>query len=150
MIATQWQPGVATVTRAPKRAIRVVVLTVLAVDGVLCAVVGAMLLPSYIGSVPFPISAVLSGPVNAALVWAAGHWTSSPRLAALPLWTWLLTVVAMTLGVPADDVIFGGRGVLAYAALLLIVFGAIPPVWVVWRLRSSEARADEALRWLRG
>src|SRR6202012_384092 len=86
-------------------AIRFVILALLAVDGVLSAVAGALLLPAYIGSIPFPISALISGLVNAALVWAAGRWTTSARLAALPLWTWLLTVLAMAAGGPGDDVI---------------------------------------------
>jgi hypothetical protein len=107
----------------------------LAVDGVLSAVGGAMLLPTYIGSVPFPISALISGLLNAALVWAAGRWTTSARLAALPLWTWLLTVLAMCLPGPGGDVIFGGRGVLAYSPLLLLALGALPPFWVLWRHR---------------
>ncbi|OBG63804.1 MULTISPECIES: hypothetical protein [unclassified Mycobacterium] len=114
-------------------AIRFVVLTLLAVDGVLSALAGALLLPSYLGSIPFPISGLISGLVNAALVWAAGRWTTSSRLAALPLWTWLLTVAAISMGGPADDVILGGRGVLAYGALLLILLGAAPPFWVLWR-----------------
>ena len=64
-------------------------LTLLAVDGVISAVLAAFFLPLRLGSVPFPISALISGLLNAALVWAALQWTSSPRLAALPLWTWL-------------------------------------------------------------
>ena len=114
-------------------AIRVVVLALLAVDGVLSALAGALLLPCYIGSTPFPISGLISGLVNAALVWAARRWTRSRRVAALPLWTWLLTVAAMSMGGPADDVILGGRGLMAYGALLLIVLGVTPPVWVLWR-----------------
>jgi hypothetical protein len=114
-------------------AIRFVVLALLAVDGVLSALAGALLLPLYIGSIPFPISGLISGLVNAALVWAAGRWTRSPRLAALPLWTWLLTVAVISMGGPADDVILGGRGVMAYGALLLIVLGVTPPVWALWR-----------------
>lgn len=97
---------------------------------------GALLLPSYVGSVPFPISALASGLVNAALVWAAMRWTTSARLAALPLWAWLLTVAAMTFGGPADDVVLGGRGVMAYGALLLVVLGVLPPMWVLWRSRG--------------
>lgn len=92
-----------------------------------------MLLPLYIGSVPFPISGLISGLVNAALVWAAGRWTRSPRLAALPLWTWLLTVGLISMGGPGDDVVLGGKGVMAYGALWLIVLGVAPPVWVLWR-----------------
>jgi hypothetical protein len=91
------------------------------------------LLPFYIGTIPFPISGLISGLVNAALVWAAGRWTRSSRVAALPLWTWLLTVAAISVGGPADDVILGGKGLMAYGALLLIVLGVVPPVWVLWR-----------------
>jgi hypothetical protein len=125
-------------TGATDPAIRFVVLALLGVDGVLSALAGALLLPSYIGSVPFPVSALISGLVNAALVWAAARWTTSPRVAALPLWTWLLTVAAMSLGGPGDDVILGGQGLMAYAALVLIVLGVLPPVWVLWRRRAQR------------
>jgi hypothetical protein len=114
-------------------AIRLVVLALLAVDGILSAVAGALLMPFYIGSIPFPVSALISGLLNAALVWAAGRWTRSARVAALPLWTWLLTVAAMSLGIPNDDVILGGQGLMAYGALILIVLGVAPPAWVLWR-----------------
>ena len=39
----------------------------------------AFFLPTHIGPWPFPISALIGGLVNAALVWAALQWTSSPR-----------------------------------------------------------------------
>ena len=61
--------------------LRPVVLTLLAIDGVLSAVAAAFFLPLRIGSVPFPISALISGLVNAALVWAALQWTTAPRIA---------------------------------------------------------------------
>ncbi|GLE54499.1 hypothetical protein [Mycobacterium montefiorense] len=114
-------------------AIRVVVLALLAVDGVLSALAGALLLPVYIGTIPFPISGLISGLVNAALVWAASRWTRSARGAALPLWTWLLTVAVISMGGPADDLILGGSGLMAYGALLLIVLGVTPPVIVMFR-----------------
>jgi len=100
---------------------------------VLSAVAAAFFLPVRIGSVPFPISALVSGLVNAALVWAALRWASSSRLAALPLWCWLLTVAALTFGGPGDDIVFGGVGIMEYAPLLLIVLGALPPAYVLWR-----------------
>jgi hypothetical protein len=112
---------------------RVAVLTLLAVDGVLCAIAAAFFLPIRIGSVPFPISALIAGLMNAALVWAALEWTPSPRLAALPLWTWLVTVAVMLLGGPGEDIVFGGSGILEYAALLLIVLGTLPPTALLWR-----------------
>jgi hypothetical protein len=125
-------------TGATDPAIRIVILALLAVDGILSALAGALLLPVYLGSVPFPISAPISGAVNAALVWAAGRWTTSVRLAALPLWTWLLTVLAMgltdALGV---DILFDERGVMAYSPLLLLAAGALPPVWVLLQHRAE-------------
>ena len=116
---------------------RVAVLTLLTVDGVLCAIAAAFFLPAHIGSVPFPVSALISGLVNAALVWVALLWTSTPRLAALPLWAWLLTVAALTLGGPGNDIVFGGVGVMEYALLLLIVLGTLPPAAVLWRRVSA-------------
>jgi hypothetical protein len=119
-------------------AFRIVVLTLLAIDGAVSAVGGALLLPSYIGSIPLPVSALISGLLNAALVWAAGRWTPSARVAALPLWTWLLTVLLMYLPGPGGDVIFGGRGVMAYSPLLLLALGVVPPLSVLSRYRSTR------------
>lgn len=113
--------------------LRPVVLTLLAIDGVLSAVAAAFFLPFRIGSVPFPISALMSGLVNGALVWVALQWTSSPRVAAVPLWCWLLTVAGLTFGGPGDDIVFGGVGIMEYAPLLLIVLGALPPAALLWR-----------------
>jgi hypothetical protein len=91
-------------------------------------------LPIYIGTWPFPISALIAGLVNAALVWAALHWTSSPRTAAVPLLAWLLTVAVLSLGGPGDDIVFGGgAGIMGYATLLLLVLGTLPPAAVLWR-----------------
>lgn len=139
LIATKPSAGSAENTGATDPAIRIVVLTLLAVDGILSAIVGALLLPAYIGSIPFPISALISGLVNAALVWAARRWTQSAQVAALPLWTWLLTVAAMSLGGPGDDCILDtctGRFV---RPLLLIVLGVLPPGWVLWRQRTRRS-----------
>ena len=119
--------------------LRPAVLTLLAIDGVFSAVAAAFFLQLRIGSAPFPISALISGLVNAALVWAALQWTSNPRLAALPLWTWLLTVAGLTFGGPGDDIVFGGVGVMEYAPLMLIVLGALPPALVLWRRVQMDA-----------
>ena len=75
---------------------------------------------------------MITGLVNAALVWATGYWTESKRLAA-PLWAWLVTVAAMTLGGPGGDIVFGGPGVMAYSALLFAGRRAGPAGWLLWR-----------------
>ena len=109
-------------------------LALLAVDGVLSAVAGALLLPLYLGPVPFPVSALASGLLNAALVWAAGHWADSRRLAALPLWTWLATVAAFTLGGPGGDIVFGGPGIMAFSVLIFLLIGTLPAALVLRRM----------------
>jgi hypothetical protein len=109
----------------------------LAVDGVLSAIGGALFLPSYIGAVPFPISSLVSGVLNGALVWLAGRWTTSVRVAVLPLWTWLLAVLFMGQTGPGGDVIFAGRGIMAYGLFLLLAAGLAPSVWVLWRRRPA-------------
>lgn len=110
------------------------VLGVLALDGVFSALAGALYLPLYLGPVPIPLSAVISGLVNAALVWAAGFWARSKRLAALPLWTWLATVAVLTLGGPGGDIVFGGRGVMRFSVLVMLVLGALPAAAVLRRM----------------
>jgi hypothetical protein len=115
------------------RALRAVVLTLLAVDGVISAVLASFFLSLRIGPVPLPISALISGLLNVALVRVALQWTSSHRLAALPLWTWLGTVAVLTFPGPGDDAVFGQQ----YLLLLLIVAGALPPALVLYR-RNRE------------
>lgn len=112
-------------------------LSVLAIDGVLCALATSLFLPLYLGSVPFPISAVVAGVVNLALVWAGMQWATSTRLAALPLWMWLLTVAALTLGGPGGDIVFSSSGMGGLAPILLIVVGAGPAAWYLWRRNRS-------------
>lgn len=109
-------------------------LAVLAVDGVLSAVGSALLLPIHLGAVPFPVSALVSGAVNAALVWAAGQWTDSHRLAALPLVAWLVTAAALAVGGPGGDIVFGGPGVMAFSVLIFLVAGALPAALVLRRM----------------
>ncbi|OBY32228.1 hypothetical protein ACT18_08410 [Mycolicibacter kumamotonensis] len=121
----------------PGSALNFPVLALLAVDGVLCAVSTALLLPAHIGAVPFPLSALVGGLVNAGLVWVALRCTPSLRLAALPLWTWLVAIALMTFGGPGDDLIFADRGVMAYGVLLMIVLGSAPPGWLLWRRRQA-------------
>lgn len=121
--------------------LRVFLLIVLGVDGVLSALMALFFLNLRIGSVPLPISALLSGALNAGLAWVALQWTSNPRLAALPLWTWLLTVVALTFFPgPGDDIVIGGTGVMEFAPVVLVALGALPPAWVIMRRPEPGAR----------
>ncbi|TPG35988.1 hypothetical protein [Mycolicibacterium hodleri] len=120
---------------------RFAVLAALTLDGVLSAIAGALLLPLYVGAIPVPISAVISGLVNAALVWAALQWAPTPRLAALPLWAWLATALALTLGGPGGDIVLSGAGIMQMAPVVFIVLGGAPPAYLLWRVTSRPARS---------
>jgi hypothetical protein len=110
-------------------------IAVLAFDGVLSAIVGAVFLPLYLGTVPIPVSSLISGLVNAALVWAALQWTSATWMAGAPLWTFLATVLVMTFGGPGGDIVFGGASPLKF--VLFVAVGAGLPAYLLWR---SQAR----------
>lgn len=124
----------ATTDSATRSGLRGFVLTLLAVDGVVVALMAALFLPARLGAFPFPISAVIAGAVNVALVWAASYWTTSLRAAGLPLWTFLATVLVMMFGGPGGDVIFGNSELGGFAVIVLAVVGALPAVWFLyWR-----------------
>ena len=94
----------------------------------------ALLLPLYIGSVPLPISSLICGLVNAALVWAALQWTSEPRVAAAPVLAFLATVFLLTFFGPGGDIVFGGAGVMqVLAPLSFVVLGVTLPALVLSR-----------------
>lgn len=112
---------------------RVIVLTLLAVDGVICAIVGALLLPTRLGTVPFPVSAFAVGLMLLGLVWVASHWTDSTRLAAVPLWAWLAATAVLTLGGPGGDVVFSTADAMPAVGLLYLVVGVGPSVWLLRR-----------------
>ena len=146
---TATRPAAATSqdTGAPDPAVRFVVLTLLAVDGVLSAIAAVLLLPTYIGSIPFPISALVSGLVNVTLVWAAMLWTTSPRVAALPLWTWLLTVAVMAVAGTGGDINFDERGAMVWVApLLLVGLGLAPPAFLLRRRNHLRGLAGNGRR----
>nr|WP_231743172.1 hypothetical protein [Mycobacterium sp. GA-2829] len=103
----------------------------------LAAILGAFFLPLRIGAVAFPVSALIVGLLNAALVWAAQQWTASNRLAALPLWAWLATLVVLFAFGPGGDVVFGGHDVMTYGVLIYTVVGVAPAAWLLRRARAD-------------
>jgi hypothetical protein len=43
-------------------------------------------------------------------------------------------VAALTFGGPGGDIVFGGRGILAYSVLILLLLGATPAAMVLRRM----------------
>ena len=106
------------------------------VDGASAPVNGPRLTPGLAGARVVPDSEP-GDPLVSVLVPAYNEAETVAEVveavAALPLWCWLLTVAALTFGGPGDDIVFGGAGVMEYAALLLIVLGSLPPALLLWR-----------------
>ena len=117
-----------------------IVLVLLAVDGVISAVLGAVFLQIRLGIVPFPVSALICGLLNALLVWVGLHWTSSPRLAAIALWTFLLTLLLLQLNGPGGDWAFGGPGFDQWGAAVLLILGTAPAGVLLWRRRQGAGQ----------
>ncbi|WP_067652849.1 hypothetical protein [Nocardia harenae] len=118
-----------TATRPLFTALAPIILVVLAVDALLTLVLEVLYLPSYIGSVAFPISAVIAGAVNVGLVYAAGTVSSRVGLRLLPLLVWTLGFLICATSGPGGDVLLGSN----WQTLLLLFCGLVPPMVYVAR-----------------
>ena len=109
------------------------VVALLVLNGVLCLVLAVLYLPLYIGSLAFPISAVLAGAANIGLI-ALGRWTTD-RLAllSLPLAAWLLGFCVCMSSGPGGDVML----LIEWRTLLLFVGGVVPPAVLLYKLAQS-------------
>ncbi|MDV7245732.1 MULTISPECIES: hypothetical protein [Rhodococcus] len=107
-------------------------LALLVFDGLLCAVLAVLFLPLYLGATPFPVSILVAGAVNVALVIAARSATGRVGAAALPLVGWIVGFLLCMLGGPGGDVLL-----LASVWTLLLFLGAlIPPAAYLWKVGS--------------
>ncbi|MCQ4119933.1 hypothetical protein [Rhodococcus tibetensis] len=110
-----------------------VTLALLVFDGFLCAVLAVLFLPMYLGATPFPVSILVAGAVNVALVIAARSATGRVGSAALPLVGWTAGFLLCMLGGPGGDILL-----LASAwTLLLFLGGLISPAAYLWKVGSA-------------
>lgn len=120
--------GIGSVRGCGMTVTRALVLFILAVDGVISAIVGSAFLTSRIGTVPFPIGLAISAILNMILVWCALSWAPSTRWAGIPVWAFIATTMALTFGGPGGDIVYTGLW-----PLVLLVVGALPAVFVLRR-----------------
>lgn len=127
------EPSTQTFTRGRSvlEAVSVATVAALTFDGFLCAVVGALFLPLYAGSTPFPISALAAGALNVVLVRAAMAVSGSIGQGSLPLVGFFLGLVLCALGGPGGDVIL----LADWRAALFLVAGVAPPALVLYTAR---------------
>jgi hypothetical protein len=110
-------------------------LGVLVFDGFLSAVLGVLFLPTYIGAIAFPISAVVSGLVNVALVFGARTITGPNRRAGWPLVGWGVGFLLCAMGGPGGDVLL----IESWPTLLLLALGLGPAGYFVFQGEPAPA-----------
>ncbi|UGT64254.1 hypothetical protein [Nocardia asteroides] len=116
-------------TRPLYAALAPIILVVLAVDALLTLVLEVLYLPTYLGAVAFPLSALIAGAVNVGLVYAAGTVSDRAGLRLLPLLVWTLGFLICATSGPGGDVLLGSN----WQTLLLLFCGLIPPMIYVAR-----------------
>ncbi|MGI5216388.1 hypothetical protein [Nocardia sp. CA-290969] len=100
------------------------IIAVLVVDAVIALIIEVAYLPLYIGAVAVPITAVLAGPVNLALVWAVSTVSTRLSVLFLPVGAWLAAFLIAASRGPGGD--FPLRSNLP--TLLLFLCGAVIPL----------------------
>lgn len=104
---------------------------------VIFAVLEVLYLPVYLGTVAVPFGALGAALSNAALVHAAGGFTTRTAASAAPVLAWLVTVLVLASGGPGGDVLVPGD----WRTLLLFALGLLPAAVILGgRLGSSVAR----------
>jgi hypothetical protein len=98
-------------------------------DGFLSAVLGVLFLPTYLGGVAFPLSALVSGLANVLLVLAAQSVVGPGRRAAWPMVGWGVGFLLCAVGGPGGDVLLPQT----WPSLALLVLGVFPAGYVIYR-----------------
>ena len=115
---------------APGRLLDTTILAVLVVDGFLVAIIAALFLPLYLGTVAFPISAVLAALANVALIYAARSVRDSLAVSALPLAGFGFGFLVGVTSGPGGDIVLGAT----WQTLLLLVLGVGVPAVALYRM----------------
>lgn len=107
---------------------------ILGFDGFLVALFAVFFLPQWIGSVPFPISGLVAGAVNAGLV-VLGLRLLGRSYAVAPVIGFGIGLLLCMLGGPGGDVLVPND----WRMLVLVFGGLLPPVAVLLRSRMRAA-----------
>ncbi|MET9290062.1 hypothetical protein [Nocardia beijingensis] len=100
------------------------ILVVLTVDALLTLALEVLYLPTYLGSVAFPVSAMVAGVVNVLLVMGARSVTRRPALLGLPLVAWAFGFLVCASAGPGGDILLGSD----WRTALLLFAGLLPPL----------------------
>lgn len=113
-----------------------IILVVLTVDALVTLVLEVLYLPTYLGSVAFPLSALIAGAVNIGLVYVASTVSDRTGLQLLPLIVWTLGFLVCATTGPGGDVLLGST----WQTLLLLLCGLVAPMVFLARRGPISAR----------
>lgn len=116
-----------------------VVFGFLLLDSVLLAIIELLYLPSYIGSVQFPVTALVAGVTTPLLVSEAGRLSPHRLIAGAPLVLWFVTLFVFGVLGPGGDVLLMGND---WRTLLLIGAGTLPSGMMMGIVLAREAGKD--------
>jgi hypothetical protein len=105
-----------------------VIIGVLVLDALITLALEVLYLPTYIGTVAFPLSAVLAGVVNVLLVMGVRSITHRVRAMLLPLAAWTLGFLTCSVTGPGGYIMLGSD----WRTLLLLFCGLVPPLLYIY------------------
>lgn len=111
------------------------ILALLVFDGFLTALLAVLFLPTHIGAVAVPVSALVAGVVNVLLVRGARSVTDSVGQATWPLVAWFVGFLVCMVGGPGGDRLLPAD----WRTLLLLAVGLLPPIAMLFKWGADAA-----------
>ncbi len=139
MVTDHDQPTAASrfsrVPGLPDPLISGIVVVLLLVDALITLAVEVLFLPTYLGSVPFPATALLAAPINVALVYGMESVTDRIGFTFAPIVVWVFGFLVCASRGPGGDVMLASDG----RTLLLFACGVLAPAGYLY-YRSNLSR----------
>lgn len=111
------------------------ILALLVFDAFLTALLAVLFLPTHIGVVAVPVSALVAGVVNVLLVRGARSVTGSVGQATWPLVAWFVGFLVCMVGGPGGDRLLPAD----WRTLLLLAVGLLPPIAMLFKWGADAA-----------
>ncbi|RJO75777.1 hypothetical protein D5S18_13400 [Nocardia panacis] len=115
-----------------------VILGLLTLDAFITLVLEVLFLPSYLGAVPFPITALVAGVANVLIVLGVRTVTARLSVAFLPLGAWMLGFLVCASSGPGGSVLLLSD----WRTLALVLLGLIPPLALLYFRVNARAGAS--------
>ncbi|UGT65450.1 hypothetical protein LTT66_19015 [Nocardia gipuzkoensis] len=105
-----------------------VIIVLLIFDALLTLALEVLYLPTYLGSLAFPVSVVAAGVVNVLLVAGVRTVTRRPAVMGLPVVAWAFGFLVCASRGPGGDILLGSD----WRTALLLFGGLLPPLGYIY------------------